>query len=280
MPKRKSEPKKESKKVEAPVYDVQGKIVGKQSLPPEIFGVKVVPRLIAQAVRVYLANKRQGTKSTKTRSMVTGSSRKIYRQKGTGRARHGDIKAPIFIGGGIAHGPKPKDYSLSLPKKMRRKALFCALTDALQSEKVKIVKGLEALPVKTRELIAVFEHLGLGQKKKMSQKTLLVLTPDTNTMVLAGRNIAGLTIIQANQLHPYEVLANKAVVFVKDTAEVLEKTFVVGQTHLDKKEEKPKALKAEKKVKAVRKQTLQKIKKQVKKTKVQKKPKKIIRKIK
>lgn len=278
MPKRKSEPKKESKKVEAPVYDVQGKIMGKQSLPPEIFAVKIIPELVAQAVRIYLSNQRQGTKSTKTRSMVTGSTRKIYRQKGTGRARHGDIKAPIFIGGGIAHGPKPKDYSLSFPKKMRRRALFGALTDALQSEKIKIVKGLEVLPVKTRELMAVFEHLGLGKKKKISQKTLLVLTPDTNSMVLAGRNIAGLTIVQANQLHPYAVLANKAIVFVKNTAEVLEKTFVIGQPQDERKEVKPNGFKTEKKVKAIKKKASSK--KIGKKKTVQVKPKKIIRKIK
>ena len=102
------------------VYDTRGKVVEKMHLPKDIFGVDVNQQLIAQAVRVYLANKRQGTVSTKTRGEVTGSTRKIYRQKGTGRARHGSIRAPIFVHGGLVFGPKPRDYSMKFPKKMRK----------------------------------------------------------------------------------------------------------------------------------------------------------------
>src|SRR5207248_616028 len=98
------------------------KASGKVSLPKEIFAETVNKKLLAQAVRVYLANKRQGNASTKTRGEVEGSTRKIYRQKGTGNARHGSIRAPIFVKGGIVHGPRPRDFSLGLSKKMRRKA--------------------------------------------------------------------------------------------------------------------------------------------------------------
>src|SRR3990172_10626024 len=111
-----------------PVYGVDGKEKTPADLQKEIFSVEVNPRLLAQYVRVYLANQRQGNASTKTRGEVTGSTRKIYRQKGTGNARHGSIKAPIFVGGGITFGPKPRDYSLKMNKKQKTLALFSSLT--------------------------------------------------------------------------------------------------------------------------------------------------------
>src|SRR3989344_6029979 len=112
----------------APVYDLKGAKSGTLALPKEVFGTKVNNSLMAQAVRVYLANQRQGNATTKTRGEVQGSSKKIYRQKGTGRARHGSLRAPIFVKGGIVFGPKPRDFSLDLPKKMKRKALFSSLS--------------------------------------------------------------------------------------------------------------------------------------------------------
>jgi large subunit ribosomal protein L4 len=226
MPVKKQEKKIQTKKIEVPVYDVRGKEVDKIILPSVIFNIFAVPSVIAQTIRVYLANQRLGTRDTKTRSQVTGSTRKIYKQKGTGRARHGDIKAPIFIGGGVAHGPKPKDFSLSLPKKMRRKALFSALTDALAGGKIKIVKGLGELPAKTGELASVFENLGLGKKKHVSAKTLLVLARKEENLVLAGRNIENVTIAYANQLHTYQIMTHKAIVFMNDAIKTLEDTFI------------------------------------------------------
>src|SRR5258708_225116 len=114
--------------VSVDVIGVDGKVSGKVSLPGEMFGEKVNKTLLAQAVRVYLANQRQGNASTKTRGEVDGSTAKIYRQKGTGRARHGSKRAPIFVKGGLVFGPKPRDFSLALPQKMKRKALFGALS--------------------------------------------------------------------------------------------------------------------------------------------------------
>ena len=144
MPRVKTEKKPEVKKVAVkktsgltvPVYDIKGKEKGTLILPKEAFAVSVKPQLLAQAVRVYQFNRRQGTASTKTRGEVTGSTRKIYRQKGTGRARHGDIKAPIFVGGGIVGGPKPKDYSLGINKKQKTKAFFGALTLKLKEKNI------------------------------------------------------------------------------------------------------------------------------------------------
>jgi large subunit ribosomal protein L4 len=138
--------------VKIDVLDLTGKVQTSIDLPAELFGAKVNKQIMAQAVRVYLANQRQGTQSTKTRGEVTGSTRKIYRQKGTGRARHGGITAPIFVGGGIALGPKPRDYGLSLPKKMRRVALASALTSQLNAGKVKVVDGFDTIEPKTKVL--------------------------------------------------------------------------------------------------------------------------------
>src|SRR5581483_3879222 len=125
-------------KLSASVYDLKGKAIGRVTLPSEVFGVEENPHLLAQAVRVYLANQRQGTVSTKTRGEVQGSTRKIYRQKGTGRARHGGIRAPIFVHGGIVFGPKPREFSLSMPQKMRRLALFTALSGKVKDGELKI----------------------------------------------------------------------------------------------------------------------------------------------
>src|SRR6266404_5428662 len=122
--------------VSVAVVGIDGKVSGKVSLPGEMFGEKVNKALLAQAVRVYLANQRQGNASTKTRGEVDGSTAKIYRQKGTGRARHGSKRAPIFVKGGIVFGPKPRDFSLSLPQKMKRKALFSALSAKVKDKEV------------------------------------------------------------------------------------------------------------------------------------------------
>ncbi|MBI4067772.1 50S ribosomal protein L4 [Candidatus Gottesmanbacteria bacterium] len=213
------------------VYNTSGKITGKVSLPPEIFSQKENPILIAQAVRVYQANQRQGTQSTKTRSMVTGSTRKIYRQKGTGRARHGDKKSPIFIGGGIAHGPHPRDFSLNMPKVMKRKALYSALSSKLKKQEIIAVTGLENLSKKTKEMVAVLQNLKLLDKKRLpagrhGRKILLVLPKKEENITLASRNIAGLDMTFANLLNTYEILVHDRLLFAKDSFAVLEKTYL------------------------------------------------------
>ena len=205
------------------VYDVKGKIAGKVSLSKEIFAAKVNPVLMAQAVRVYLANQRKGTASTKTRGEVTASTRKIYRQKGTGRARHGGISAPIFVGGGIAFGPKPKDYSLSLPKKMKRLALASALTSKVKDGAIMVVEGLEKLEPKTKKMYRVITSI-LGEKAK-SPKTLLVLPGKVESVQRSARNIEGVTIRPANLLNTYEVLNSSRLLFMKDALITLEEVW-------------------------------------------------------
>lgn len=204
------------------VYDTNGKEIETIFLPEEMFKAKVNKILMAQAVRVYLANQRQGSASTKTRGEVTGSTRKIYRQKGTGRARHGGIRAPIFVHGGIAHGPKPQDHSLAMPKKMKKAALFSALTTKLVEQSVKIVSGLETLEPKTKIMANVLNHFGLADKKA---KILLVTPENIETVTRAGRNLTGVTITSANRLNTYEVLNAKSLIFMKNSIQKMQEVF-------------------------------------------------------
>ena len=216
--------------VKIDVFDIKGTITGKISLPEEIFGAKVNEKLVAQAVRVYLANQRQGNASIKTRGEVRGSRRKIWRQKGTGRARHGDKYAPIFVGGGIAHGPRPKDFSLKMPKKMKRRALFGTLTSKLKEKQLLVVSGLEKIRPKTKEMLKMSENLKLKTKNnKLKVKTLLIVPKKAKNVILAGRNLENLAFCQADLLNPYQVLNAKKLILMKEAIQVLKKTFL-GKT--------------------------------------------------
>jgi large subunit ribosomal protein L4 len=214
--------------LKADVYDLHGKVVETIDLPKEIFGGKVNNQLVAQAVRVYLANQRRGTVSTKTRGEVQGSSAKIYRQKGTGRARHGSKRAPIFVHGGLVFGPKPRDYSLDLPKKMRRLALFSSLTLKNESGEIKVVKGLEKIEPKTKIAEEIVKKLGFDPK---TRKVLLVTSDQVNgleNVFRAAENLKGVEILSANMLNAYKVLNNKNILIMKEAIEVIKSTFVKG----------------------------------------------------
>lgn len=209
------------------VYDLKGKEVAKILLPKEIFGEKVNEKLISQAVRVFLANQRQGTRKVKTRGEVVGSRRKIWRQKGTGRARHGDRYAPIFVGGGIAHGPRQKDYSLRLNKKARKRALFSALSAKLNEDKIKVVKGISSLGNKTKEMVEFLENLKLlGKNKKLDEKVLMVLTKREENIIRAGGNIGKLKMMEAEMINCYEVLKREWLVLDKEAVKVLKERFL------------------------------------------------------
>ena len=207
------------------VYDVKGKVAESINLPAEIFGVKINKTLMTQAVRVYLANQRRGTLSTKSRGEVKISTRKIYRQKGTGRARHGAASAPIFVGGGIAFGPKPRDFSLKLNQNMKRVALFSALTSKLKDGEIKVVTGLEKIEPKTKKMVDVIDKLELNGKNAQ----VLLIMPSGNenvNIVKAGRNIKGITVTSANLINTYEVLVNKRILFMKSSIDSLKETFL------------------------------------------------------
>lgn len=210
--------------VKVNVYDIKGKVVSSINLPKDIFAAKINPNLMAQAVRVYLANQRQGTSSTKTRGEVKGSTRKIYRQKHTGRARHGGIRAPIFVGGGIVFGPKPRSYKLDFPKKMRRGALFSALTSKLKDKAIGVIAGLEKVAPKTKEFLPVFQKL-LDEKKSPKMKLLLVI-PDKMKNVSRGvKNIDFIDVFSPELLNTYQVLNHQKIVFAHEAISILEKTY-------------------------------------------------------
>jgi len=183
----------------------------------KIFNQKVNKPLIAQYVRVYLANQRQGTASAKTRGEVSGGGKKPWRQKGTGRARHGSTRSPIWVGGGVAHAPKPRDWSLKIPQKMRRQALLSAL--AFSESKGKI----HCLTLPTLEKISTRKMSEWLSKKEISGATLLVL-PDFKASIhkkvlLSSRNIKGVNIIEASFLNAYFVLKAKNLVFLAKAEE-------------------------------------------------------------
>jgi large subunit ribosomal protein L4 len=157
---------------------------------------------------------------------VAISTRKIYRQKGTGRARHGAASAPIFVGGGIAFGPKPRDFSMKLNQNMRRVALFSALSAKLRDGEIKIVTGLEKIEPKTKKMADVVKKLELNVKGQQ----LLLVTPkagiDFDNVSKAARNIKGVSVVSSNQLNTYAVLANARILFMKNAIDSLKETFL------------------------------------------------------
>lgn len=218
---------KPTKKVSlnAPVFDMKGKVAGHIDLPSEIFDAKINNLLMSQAIRVYLANQRQGTSKTKDRGEVDRTTRKIYQQKGTGRARHGSRRAPIFVGGGRVFGPTPRDLSLNISKKMKTLALFSALSSKLKDNQIKIIKDLETILPRTKLMAQVLKDLKIDS----ASKVLLVIPgsgKESENVYRAGRNIGGMEILSANLLNVYKVLDNALVLLMRESIDSLRETFL------------------------------------------------------
>ena len=206
-----------------PMFDIKGKETGTVDLAESLFGHEENATLIAHYVRVYLQNQRQGTASTKNRSEIVGSTRKIYRQKGTGGARHGSRKSPTFVGGGVNGGPKPRDYSLDMNKKQKKKALFVSLSMKANEKAIKVLDA-ESLTIKPKtKTIAEF----LNTTKIGNSKVLFVLSEvNGNGFVMSVRNIPNVEIMQAHTINPYAILNSKQIIFVGDALKTLEEHFV------------------------------------------------------
>ncbi|HLB62116.1 MAG TPA: 50S ribosomal protein L4 [Actinomycetota bacterium] len=200
------------------VLDAGGKKVGSRELAAEIFEVDVSVPLMHQVVVAGLAAQQAGTHSTKTRGEVSGGGRKPWRQKGTGRARHGSIRSPIWTGGGVAHGPQPRDHDLRVNKKMKRGALRSALSDALASGKIAVVADLSFDEPKTKEAAEVLEAL------RLAGRILLVLPePDgQENVALSFRNLPSVRIGFSGGLGAYEVVAADRVLFTQAALDRLE----------------------------------------------------------
>jgi len=201
-----------------PVLDETGARVGERELSPQVFEAKVSVPLMHQVVVAGLASLRRGTHSTKTRGEVSGGGRKPWRQKGTGRARQGSIRAPQWRGGGVVHGPKPRDHSMRVNKKMKRGALRSALTDALRSGKLAVVQELRFEEPKTKRAAGILAALGL------EGKVLLVLPGPTEDGAVekSFRNLPNVRIAYAPSLGTYEVVAADRVLFTQAALDVVE----------------------------------------------------------
>lgn len=213
---------KESKKgISVPSYSLAG-VKSTTNLPEAVFGQKINKPLIAQAVRVFLSNQRKAHAKTKTRAEVVHTTAKIYRQKGTGGARHGDRGAPIFVGGGIAHGPRGiQNYKLSLSKVLKKKVLVSVLSSQVAQGRI-IIGDLEKIGEKTKKLAQVLKKMNI-------LKPAVLVYSNSRELVRAARNIEGLSLVPAKDLTAYQVLKGKQIVFTKEAIDVVEKRLAGGK---------------------------------------------------
>ncbi len=182
-------------------FSATGDPAGEVDLPESVFGVRPHAAVVHQALVAQHANARKGTASTKTRGEVEGSTRKIWRQKGTGRARHGDIRAPIFVGGGVVFGPKPRDYRHRLPKAMRRLALRSVLSDAAQTGRLVVVEGFGVREGRTREVAAFLHKLGVAD-----QRVVLLVGSEGPLVGRAARNLPRVVVLTPSTLNVADLL--------------------------------------------------------------------------
>lgn len=215
------------------LYTINGTKSGQVELPKEIFAAKINQLLMAQAVRVYLSNQRRSLAKAQTRGEVNRTKAKWFRQKGTGHARHGARSAPIFVGGGKAHGPTGgQNYHLKMSKVMKKKALFSALTSKFKSDDILVIKGLEKIEPKTKNMTKIVKNLkisrgaGSGSARKNSKLTL-VLPQKLDNVTRAARNIPKVNLIQAALLNTYEVLNGGKLIFMRESIDKLKQTFLV-----------------------------------------------------
>lgn len=204
------EVKESSAKLTLPVLSPTGEKIGTISLPAELFGTPYHAQLIAQALRIYRMNQMEGSAMTKTRGMVTGSTRKIYRQKGTGRARHGNIRAPIFVGGGIIFGPEPRTIHQTLPKQMKKVALNSALSSMVRKNNVMVVDGLAQLPIKTKAFAKMLDAI------QATKRVLFVYGSDTAKTVRAVHNMKNVLAVSYQAMSTFDVMTRAHIVFTKD----------------------------------------------------------------
>jgi len=201
-----------------PVYNTQGSQVGEIALNDQVFGVKVNKALLHEAVTMQLASRRLGTSAVKNRAAVRGGGRKPYRQKGTGQARHGSRRSPIWTGGGVVFGPSPRSYKYSLPKKARRLALKSALSAKVEAGEIIVVDAFNLNEPKTKVMVQILENL--------KAKKPLIVTADYETLVdKSARNIPGVMTMASEGLNVYDILAHDHLVITKDAVSKVEEAL-------------------------------------------------------
>ena len=201
------------------VYDIQGKKVSTVDLKDEIFGIEPNEAVVHSVLVNFLANQRQGTQNTKTRAEVRGGGRKPWRQKGTGRARQGSIRAPQWIKGGIALGPKPRSYKYTVNKKEKRLAIKSCLSSKVLEKELVVVDSLPLKEIKTKEMVKTLNNL------KVEGKTLILLPERNETVQKSARNIEGVKTTLVNTINVYDLLKYKNLVITLDTVKKLEEVY-------------------------------------------------------
>ena len=198
------------------VYNLNGEVTSQVELSQEVFGADYNQALIHHVVVAHLANQRQGTRSTLTRTEVRGHSKKPYRQKGTGRARQGSTKAPHMIKGGVAHGPRPQDFSQKVNKQAKLLAFVSAISTKLAENELKIVENLDIAAPKTKEVVKVLENL------KLDKNTIFVTDGKNEDLLQASANLQNVQVTTIDLLNTYEVVANQNVVMTLNAAKSLD----------------------------------------------------------
>ena len=202
------------------ILNIKGENVGSLELNETLFNTEISEHSVYEVVKNQLANKRQGTQSAKTRSEVRGGGRKPFRQKGTGRARQGSIRAPHYTGGGVVFAPKPRDYSYKVPKKLRRKALYSVLTSKVVDGELIVLDDLKLANNKTKEAAAVLNAVDAGKKA-------YVVTAENDTNVYRSfRNIEGVDVASASLINVYDLVRHNKLVITKDAIAKLEEVFI------------------------------------------------------
>lgn len=218
------------------VRNLKNKEIGDIELLDAIFGVELNESLIHAAIRNYLANRRQGTSATKTRGNVSGSGRKLWKQKGTGRARIASLRSPLWKGGGNVHGPQPRDWSYKMPKKMRRGALRSALSERLREGNLIIIDDFSFGNPKTKEFLGVMSDLGFNDKKKTT-KTLIVDSLDNSNLVLSSRNVQKTKVTNGYGLNVYDIIYHEKLLISKSAIEeinhLLDPNREKGETEIE-----------------------------------------------
>ncbi len=206
--------------VEMNVHTIDGEKVGEIKLNDNLFNAKINKHIVYQIVKRYLAERRRGTASTKNRSEVSGGGKKPWRQKGTGRARAGSIRSPLWVGGGVVFGPENRDYGYSIPQKMRLVALKSVLTDKVKNKEIIILDKLELKNGKTKDITNLFNNLHLD-----SDKVLIVIDKEDELLKRAVRNLEDAMVITANKINTYDLLNHKKVLITKDALKIIEEVF-------------------------------------------------------
>jgi len=201
---------------EIDIKDKNNASVGKLTLPETVFSVSTKQGTVHDSIVNYLANQRQGTHATKTKGLVSGGGKKPYKQKGTGRARAGSSRSPLWKGGGTVFGPQPRDYSYSLPKKAKKVALYGALSAKYADGEITVIDGISFEKPRTKDMVALLKSLGLNGK------TTLIVLPEKNESVLfSARNIPGITVMRVTDLNTYEVAVHNRLLITKQAVEML-----------------------------------------------------------